>query len=613
MGYSSLQTCVADLLATGRLRVIDAPLDPDQEIPAVQRRAFVVGAPALLFANPKGCSFPLLANLFGTRERVNYIFRDALDNLKFLFQAKSEPAKIFGSPLKFLKSMLGARHLLPREEGAWETRGSVPALERVCAKSDLPRLVSWPKDGGGFATLPLVYSENSRGKGNLGMYRVQLDGNEYEADEAGLHYQIHRGIGAHHAEALAIGQRLPVHICVGGPPALSVAAVMPLPENISEILFAGYLAGGGVRIARKPRFNLPVFADCDFTIVGSIGTKTKPEGPFGDHLGYYSLKHDFPVLKIDKIFHRKDAIWPFTTVGRPPQEDTVFGDLIHELTAPLVNQVFAGIREVRAVDATGVHPLLLAIGEERYAPYEKKPKPRELLTSAFHLLGTTQTSLAKYLLIAGRAAGLTVSDIPGFFRHILERTNFSTDLRSITGATCDTLDYSGSALNEGSKLIWACQFEKLRELGREIKDLPSLPAGYGNPRVVAPGVLAIGAPTHAAPRGKQDEEIEKDLLVRLEKWRERDSFPLVVAVDDPDFCARSFDNFLWVTFTRSDPAVDVYGVRSRTDAKRWLCEAPLLIDARMKGHFAPILEEDPQVAKKVESLAKAGAPLAGLF
>lgn len=613
MGYASLQSCVADLLATGQLRVIETPLDPDQEIPAVQRRAYAAGSPALLFANPKGCSFPMLANLFGSRERVNYIFRDALDNLKFLFQARSDPARIFSSPLKFIKSMFGARHFLPREAGAWETRGRVPALERVCAKSDLPGLVSWPEDGGAFVTLPLVYSENSRGKGNLGMYRVQLTGNEYEDDEAGLHYQIHRGIGAHHAEALARGEELPVHICVGGAPALSVAAVMPLPEGISEIFFAGCLAGGGIRIARKPQFSLPVFADCDFTIVGSIGARTKPEGPFGDHMGYYSLKHDFPVVKIDRIFHRKDAIWPFTTVGRPPQEDTVFGDLIHELTAPLVGQVFAGIREVRAVDAAGVHPLLLAVGEERYAPYEENPKPRELLTSAFHLLGTTQTSLAKYLLIAGAAPGLSVSDIRGFFRHVLERTDFSTDLRFIAGANCDTLDYSGSALNEGSKLIWACQFKKLRELGRDIKDFPALPADYGDPRVVAPGILAIGAPPHSSLRGVPDMDIENNFCARLETWTERDSFPLIVIVDDPDFCARSFDNFLWVAFTRSDPAVDVYGVRSRTEAKRWRCEAPLIIDARMKGHYAPVLEENPLIAQKIENLAKVGAPLAGLF
>lgn len=613
MGYASLRACVEDLRRSGRLRVIDYPLDPRLEIAAVQRRALAAEAPALLFSRPRGAAFPMLANLFGTRERVNYIFRDALENVKFLLAAKADPAICARSPLKTLKTLAGALRARPREEGSWETRGAAPVLEKVRAKSELPGLVSWPEDGGAFITLPLVYTENSRGQANLGMYRVQLTGGEYGDDEAGVHYQLHRGIGAHHAEALARGESLPVQICVGGPPALTVAAIMPLPEGVSELLFAGMLGGRGIRLARKPGFPLPFLADCDFAIVGRLAAGTKPEGPFGDHLGYYSLKHEFPYIKIAKIFSREDAIWPFTTVGRPPQEDTVFGDLIRELVAPLVGNVFNGVKETRAVDAAGVHPLLLAVGRESYAPYERERKPRELLTQAAHLLGDTQTSLAKYLIIAADEDGVNVDDIPNFFRRVLEKTDFARDLRFLTGFNVDTLDYAGTALNEGSKLIWAVGGPKLRELSAELAGAPALPPGYKNPRVVAPGILAVEAPPHKSPRGVPDEAIENDFSSWLERWPEREGFPLLVLVDDADFAARSWDNFLWVAFTRSDPATDIYGARARILAKRWICEAPLVIDARRKNFHAPVLCEDAETTKKIERLAAKNGPLYGLF
>ena len=333
------------------------------------------------------------------------------------------------------------------------------------------------------------------------MYRVQLAGNDYAADEVGLHYQIHRGIGVHHAEALKRGQSLPVNIFVGGPPAFTVAAVMPLPEGLSELRFAGLLGGCRAAMHYSRRLPLPVLAEADFCISGHILPHLKPEGPF-DHVGYYSLKHDFPVLQMEAVHHRTGAIWPYTAVGRPPQEDTVFGDFIHELTGALVPQVFQGVREVHAVDAAGVHPLLLALGSERYTPYEAQRRPRELLTAALHMLGTTQTALAKYVLVAAHedAPGLRARDVVAFFRHLLERTDFERDLHFITRSTTDTLDYTGFALNEGSKLIWASAGEKRRELALEVHDLPSLPEGFGDARCAGPGILVLRGPRHELPQ-----------------------------------------------------------------------------------------------------------------
>lgn len=612
MGYTTLRQCVEDLERNGMLRRIDAEVDAHLELATIQRRAFRAGAPALLFTRVKGSPFPMLCNLYGTRERLHFIFRDALKAVEGVLAAKADPADALRHPLRSLGLLPAVTHMQPRRVK------QAPVLEHACAVADLPQLVCWPQDGGPFITLPLVYSEDPRRPGldasNLGMYRVQLGGNAYAPDEVGLHYQIHRGIGVHHAAALEQGRPLPVMIFVGGPPSLTVSAVMPLPEGLSELRFAGLLGGRRVDMAPVPGFELPVAAEADFCLWGHVLPELKPEGPFGDHVGYYSLAHDFPVLKVEGVRHRADAIWPFTAVGRPPQEDTVFGDFIHELTGCMVPQVFAGVREVHAVDAAGVHPLLLALGSERYTPYEAVRRPREVLTAALHLLGTTQTALAKYLVIAAHedAPGLHARDVSAFFRHVLERTDFARDLHFFTHGTTDTLDYTGLGLHEGSKLVWAAVGDARRRLGTEPGALPSLPDGFGDLHVVAPGIVALRGPRNDSPRGQGDARMEA-LAQALGSWEARESFPLVVVVDDAAFAAASFDNFLWVTFTRSDPAADVYGAHAATHARHWTCEAPLIIDARIKPFHAPALEEDPEVERRVDALAAPGGPLHGIL
>jgi 4-hydroxy-3-polyprenylbenzoate decarboxylase len=460
----------------------------------------------------------------------------------------------------------------------------------------------------------LVYTEDPDRPGwrhsNLGMYRVQISGNEYEADrEAGLHYQIHRGIGSHHAAAIRRGERLPVRVAIGGPPALMLAAVMPLPEGLPELMFAGALGGRRVRLVIPPAFagssrpnEIPMPAEADFVICGSIDpTRTKPEGPFGDHLGYYSLRHPFPLMTVDRVYHRPDAIWPFTVVGRPPQEDTSFGALIHEITGPIIPTVIPGVHAVHAVDAAGVHPLLLAIGSERYVPYAERRKPQELLTCANAILGQGQLSLAKYLFIVAKEDNpqLDIHDIPAFFRHVLERVDWRTDLHFQTRTTIDTLDYSGTSLNEGSKLVVAAAGPVRRTLATTLLTDLRLPEGWTAACVVMPGVLAAGLASGAP--------------LRVEELKNMDGFPLLVVVDDADFTARSIGNFLWVTFTRSNPAADVHGVGEFVHDKHWGCTSSLIIDARRKPPHAPPLVEDPAVTRRVDTLAAPGGPLHGII
>lgn len=612
MGYRNLTETVADLEQQGMLRRIDAEIDPYLEMGEIQRRVYQAHGPALLFTMPKGCRFPMLGNLFGTLERTRFMFRDTLPCIESLVRMKLDPAALLRKPSILFTALPGAFHLLPRFVKAGAASAAETTLE------ELPKLISWPRDGGPFITLPQVYSESPARpgyrSGNLGMYRVQLSGNSYQRNcEVGIHYQIHRGIGVHHQEAVAQGEPLRVTIFVGGPPALTVAAVMPLPEGMPELSFASLLAGHRIPLVQRAG-ELLYPAEADFVITGSIDpVRTLPEGPFGDHLGYYSLVHDFPVMRVEKVWHRPDAVWPFTTVGRPPQEDTSFGAFIHELTGELIPTVLPGIQAVHAVDAAGVHPLLLAVGSERYLPYCDQREPLELLTQANALLGQGQLSLAKYLCIAAtQDSPPDLHDIPAFFRHLLERVDWKRDLHFQTRTTIDTLDYSGESVNKGSKVVIAAAGSVRRRLPTELSSDLQLPDGFLNPAVCLPGILAVqGPPCRETRRGDDPAMLSFCSFFEVESGINH--FPLVVIVDDAPFTSAGLNNFLWVTFTRSNPAADIYGIGAETVAKHWGCSGSLVIDARSKPHHAPPLEMDPAVSRRVDALAAAGGPLAGLY
>jgi 4-hydroxy-3-polyprenylbenzoate decarboxylase len=618
MGYSNLRDCVADLEKAGQLVRLETEIDPHLEAAAIHRRVYQAGGPAIYYARVKGCRFPLVSNLFGTLERTRFLFRDTLAAVQRLVELKADPSAVRKRPWRFRDVPRTLWHLKPRIVA----RG--PILAHQTTVDQLPQVRCWPRDGGAFITLPQVYTEDADRPGvahsNLGMYRLQMSGGAYQPNrEVGLHYQIHRGIGVHHAAALRRGVPFRVNVFVGGPPALTLAAVMPLPEGLPELGFAGALGGRRVRLVQPASTEgsplpLPMPAEADFCITGTVDpVRRLPEGPFGDHLGYYSLEHPFPVLNVERVYHRDGAIWPFTVVGRPPQEDTGFGQIIHELTGPLIPSVLPGIQAVHAVDAAGVHPLLLAIGSERYVPYAEKRKPQELLTCANALLGQGQLSLAKYLLIVARedAPTLDIHDIPAFFRHLLERVDWRTDLHFQTCTTIDTLDYSGTGLNEGSKVVIAAAGPVRRPLPTAVPDALRLPEGFRRPAVCLPGILAVEAPPFRA-----DAEVEEAIGRFCRAFQPGDplnAFPLVVLVDDSPFTAGSLNNFLWVTFTRSNPAADLHGIGAFLHQKHWGCEGALVLDARSKPHHAPPLEEDPQVERRVDALGAPGGPLHGVI
>lgn len=612
--HRSTWQVVNDLKKNGRLIEVSEPLSPHLEIAEVQRRVYARGGPAVLFLNPVGSHFPMVSNLFGSLEQARFLFRHTAEKVRRAIELKIDPNRFFRQPTRYCSVPWTAWRMLPKRVA------SGPILHNSTQIDCLPKLISWPNDGGPFVTLPQVLSQKPNGQlsdCNLGMYRVQLSGNDYVVNQqVGLHYQIHRGIGVHHQHAIETGKPMRVCITVGGAPAMTLAAVMPLPEGLSELTFAGALAGHRIPMITSD-WHAPLYADADFAIVGTVDLESnKLEGPFGDHLGYYSNVHPFPWLRVEKVYHRKDAIWPFTVVGRPPQEDTTFGQLIHELTGPVIPTVLPGVKEVHAVDACGVHPLLLAIGSERYTPYSKPNRPQELLTQANAILGQGQLSLAKYLLIINGSdcPGLEIDKVDDFLRHLLERIDWSRDLHFLTNTTIDTLDYSGDGLNQGSKVIMAANGPKRFELMRTIPSNLRLPEGFRKPKLVLPGVIVI-----EKPRDRSDLGVLA-LTSQWDRWFLSDDdrilepewmgLRLVVLVDDSDFACNSLNNFLWVCFTRSNPAVDIHGIGAFQVNKHWGCRGPLVLDATIKRHHAEPLIEDPQVTAKIDALAARGGPLA---
>ena len=637
--YSSLEQALLDLEKVGMLRRIREEVDPYLEMAEIARQAFDSKGPALLFEKVKGSRFRAACNIFGTRERMDFLFRDTLESTRTAVLFKSNPAEFFrhAGPATLLRAAKAGIRSLPR------CSGCIRDFEE-CTLADLPQVVGWPEDGGPFLTLPQVATLPSDGAkiltANLGMYRVQIAGNDFAPDECGIHYQINRDIARHHRKAIEEGRALKVSVFLGGPPAHTVAAVMPMPEDLSELTFAGML--GGRRFRYFMHEGYIVSSDADFCILGEVAPELKPEGPFGDHVGYYSGKHLFPYLKVKKVLCKKNAIYPFTSVGRPPKEDTIFGEFIHDITKPMVPSSLPGVEAVHAVDASGVHPLCLAVAKENFIPYirPEEREPLELLKTANALLGFNQVSLAKYLMVAAKedagvklsagtdASGIKLSasknqdarraqdirgeknasgaldarDVPAFYAHVLERVDLARDLHFQTSTFIDTLDYTGTRLNHGSKLVIAAAGIKRRDLRECASDLDGLklPVGFSNAKIAMKGVLAV-----QWNGGSSAADIAQ-LRDALACWEFHENYPWVSIVDDSSTIGgntqRSLDDFLWLTFTRSDPAQDIYGLNERFVQKHWAIDAPLIVDATIKPRHQKALKVPDNVVLKAKEV-----------
>lgn len=607
MNYNSLKECLDDLEKNGHLIRIKEEVDPNLEMAAIHLKVFKNNGPAILFEKVKGSRFQAVSNLFGTLERSKFIFRNNIEQVQTMVQLRNNPMLALKSPFRYFSTALAAIKALPKKKSITSSEFEEISIDQ------LPLIKHWPMDGGAFVTLPQVYSEDTDAPGvmksNLGMYRIQLSGNDYILNkEIGLHYQLHRGIGIHQSKTNKLNKPLKVSVFIGGPPSHTLAAVMPLPEGISELTFAGALGGKRFRYAYDNKGNC-LSLDADFVITGEVHPhENKPEGPFGDHLGYYSLTHPFPLMKVNKVYAKKDGIWAFTVVGRPPQEDTAFGALIHEISGSAIPKEIPGVKEVHAVDAAGVHPLLLAVGSERYTPYLKTKRPSEILTQANRILGTGQLSLAKYLFIAADDnKDLNCHHLPEFFQFVFERIDLTRDLHFQTKTSMDTLDYSGDGINTGSKLVLAAYGDKKRNLCTSIPSFFNQINLIKNCQLLLPGVIAFETKQFESyETAKIEMKQINDLLVPYLK--ELEGVVQLVIFNDFEF-TKNINDYLWITYTRSNPSHDIYGIEETYEHKHWGCVGPMIIDARKKTHHAPELKLLPETEKAIERFFIKGGPL----
>ncbi|MEJ2580484.1 MAG: UbiD family decarboxylase [Acidobacteriota bacterium] len=559
------------------LRTVEAPVRACLEVAEIHRRVIAAGGPALLFTNVEGSDFPLVTNLFGTARRAEIAFG-------------RRPARLVRRTAEFLQqslppgigSLWAARDLVAAglKLGTTSTR-SGPVREVENGEIDLgllPVITSWPDDGGPFLTLPLVYTEDPEGAGhNLGIYRMQVHGRR----TTGMHWPIGKGGGFHHARAVLRGEALPVTVFLGGPPALILAAVAPLPENVPELILASLLAGRRLRRCGGPGPH-PLLADAEFALSGIVPAHERmPEGPFGDHYGYYSMQHDYPVFRINHLSHRRDAIYPATVVGKPRQEDFFIGDLLQELLAPLFPLVMPAVEALWSYGETGYHSLAAAVVRQRYR--------REAMASAFRILGEGQLGLTKFLLVTDRPVGLR--DFPQTLEHVLERTRPETDLYVFSNVSMDTLDYTGPEVNLGSKGVLLGLGDPVRVLPGEFK-ASELPRGVRDVRVFCRGCLVVGGPTYRD---------EPDAPSRIASHTAFVGWPLVVLTDEPARAGASSINFLWTTFTRFEPAADIHAAKVDVRRHHLSYTPPIVIDARMKPPYPEELFCDPETANLVTS------------
>ena len=573
--HASLRSFIDQLRREDEIVEITAEVDPNLELAEIHRRVVAAGGPALLFRNVKGAQLPLVTNLYGTARRVEFAFGDRgqkfLERLVHVAETAVPPtlSKIWDArdiPATLLRVGMSRRSRGPVTEVV-EKGGSLDAL---------PIITSWPDDGGPFLTWPLVYTEHPADqRHNLGVYRMQ----KHSAQSLGIHWQIHKGGGYHLHEAEAANQPLPVTVFLGGPPALTAAAIAPLPENVGELLLASLLVGKRLPLAENPVGPHPLVAEAEVALVGRVRPHVRqPEGPFGDHYGYYSLKHDYPVVELDAICRRSDAIVPATVVGKPRQEDFYLGDFLQELLSPLFPLVMPAVKQLWSYGETGYHSLAAAVVRDRY--------PREAMVSAFRILGEGQLSLTKFLLLTDGDVDLT--DFPALLEHILARADLRRDLHVFACTSIDTLDYTGPAVNEGSKGV-------LLGLGDPIRDLPrafrgNLPVGVDRVEVYCPGCLVVEAPKYTEEPGAGPR------LAAAEAFAD---WPLIILVDDAEEATRSDARFLWTTFTRFEPAGDISAKSTPLVRNHPAYEAPVAIDARFKPTYPDELFCDSETASTV--------------
>ncbi|MBK8126924.1 MAG: menaquinone biosynthesis decarboxylase [Elusimicrobia bacterium] len=575
----------------GELRRIRREVDPRLEITEITVRVVKEGGPALLFENVKGSPYPVAINLFGTARRVELALGRSPQAIGERLAAAAEdlmpprPAALW----KHRGLFWDAAHMPPR----FVRNGPVNQVTEVPNLDPWPILTCWPEDGGRFFTLPLVITQSPRGRRNVGMYRLHV----YDEKTTGMHMQIERGGGAHYAEWMALDKPMPVAVALGGDPATVLGSVLPLPEDMDEIAFAGFLRGRRVPLVRLSN-GVAAPADAEFILEGHIPPRERrTEGPFGDHFGHYSHAAPYPVFHIDKVHRRRNPIYPATVVGKPPQEDKYMGNAVQEMLLPLLKFMRPELVDLWAYQEAGFHNFAVAAVKQRYA--------KEAVKTALGLMGQGQMSLTKCVVLVD--PDVKVRDFTAVLDALREHFDPSEDFILIPGTAQDTLDFTSFKMNLGSKMIL--------DATRKNRAVPRPTAGFPPRGTGAPG---DGAPlTHATAwrnlrdvflvvrSDTKDPVQNRALAENLARRPSLGGFKFIAVVSD-DVPLDDEELLIWGIFTRFDAARDIRPARVETDGAWTRVVPPLAIDASWKPGYPAPLVMDPAVVALVNA---AGASL----
>ncbi|HIL65681.1 MAG TPA: UbiD family decarboxylase, partial [Candidatus Poseidoniales archaeon] len=509
MAWTNLSRWLAHLESKGELLRITEPVRVELDAPAIADRLVKGGGKAVIFENPRLpngeiSEIPLAMNLFGTHDRTlralgvktNSEVGDRLVKLM-----KPDIGAILKRPWKGFSLLKDALSLPPKKvrRGACQRR----RLDLDLTKLPIPK--TWPMDGGRFITLPLVVTKDSKtGEHNLGMYRSQI----FSPTELGLHWQIHKH-GADHAAAWPDG-KMPVAICIGGPPELIFSAIAPLPDNLEEYMFAGFLGRKRLKITKALTQDLMVPAEADIVIEGWVDpTQTRTEGPFGDHFGFYSLTGQYPVMNITAITARKNAILPATIVGQPPMEDGYLGEAIGKQFLPILKFQHRDVLDLHLPLETGFHNLAIVKSKQRYARQARK--------TCIGLLGAGQMMFLKIIV----ATDEDPSDLDALLDVLNERVDPNSDITILDGMVADALEPASTYENLHSKMI----IDATKIVGSDPRSGSPL---EGSPVEAAPA-WRLGAEDSPGLSDTVIEEIKK--LDDIEDCRMLRSSMLVVSVN----------------------------------------------------------------------------------
>ncbi|MGH7563922.1 MAG: UbiD family decarboxylase, partial [Gemmatimonadota bacterium] len=396
MTFPDLQAFLRFCESRGDLARVPVEVDPRFEISEIVTRVVREEGPAILFERVQGSRFPVVANVLGSRRRCAWALGREPEAIGAELLAAAErllpprPREIWAAR----QVLLRGRHFRVRRTASppWSAEGGGRFLREdgtPVTLDDLPVLTCWPGDGGPFITFPLVVTEHPvTGARNLGIYRMHV----YDADRAGMHWQIMKGGGYHYAAAERLAQPLPVAVALGADPITLLASVAPLPEGIDELAFAGFLRGSPTELARCGTVDVLAPASAEFVLEGEVQPRERaPEGPFGDHFGHYSHAAPFPVFHVRRISHRARPVFPVAVVGKPPQEDKAMGEAVAGLVGPLIRLVQPEVAGLHAWFEAGFHNLLVVAVRERYR--------KEGVKTALALLGQGQLALTKVVVV----------------------------------------------------------------------------------------------------------------------------------------------------------------------------------------------------------------------